>query len=125
MRISTVVHVAMFLVLVHATHAQDENPAKMASVVDQPASSLADWSAAFLHFLNDSNYNRPGQPSELTMRNLTNLYNLLFVPEQRGEHQTVFGPPPAADAVVEYLLAAGDLITLQNEKISFPQQPQK
>ncbi|XP_018011561.1 uncharacterized protein LOC108668819 [Hyalella azteca] len=99
-----------------------ENTLTMAST-EPLASSLEEWATAFLSFLNDGNYNNPESSSQLSVRNLENLYRLLFVPEQRGEQQTVFGQPPSPNDVIKQLLDSGKLIQDDNGKVQFGQPP--
>ena len=68
---------------------------------DAQPSSLEDWSRSFHDFLLDNNY------GTLTTRNLHNIYNLLFVHSQRpGMQQTVFGPSPGPDNVIEHMFSS-------------------
>lgn len=88
------------------------------SASQQPSSSLTEWSKCFHVFLLESNYNTPN--AKLTLKHLNNLYNLLFVPAQRGEQQKVFGPPPAAKDVVEQMFDAQLLIKGEDDIVKFP-----
>lgn len=66
------------------------------------SSSLAEWSSSFLAFLRDSQYDGPD--TKMKVSNLTNIFNLLFVPGQR--HKDV-GDPPAPDDLIHYMVTQG------------------
>lgn len=91
------------------------------STSQQPSSSLAEWAECFHAFLLDSNYNTPN--AKLTLKNLDNLYNLLFVPSQRGDQQKVFGPTPPPEEVVQNLFNSGLLIKGEDDNVKFPDPP--
>lgn len=65
-----------------------------------PSSTLAQWSGSFLAFLRDSQYDGPN--TKLKVSNLTNIYKLLFVPDQRHKDM---GEPPAPEDLIQYMIS--------------------
>lgn len=60
------------------------------------------WSKEFLAFLRDANY----QNTTFKIHNLTNLFNLLFLPECRHKH---LGQSPSPDSLIQYMKENGCL----------------
>ena len=79
-------------------------------------SSVADWADAFYGFLLDNNHHKS---AAITTKNLHNLYKLLFVPSQRPPHQTVQGPAPAVEGILEHLFTKGDLVKGESDAVTF------
>ena len=70
--------------------------------MDTPSNILAQWSYKFLAFLRDSKYDGPD--TRMKIHNLTNIYNLLFVPSER--HEDLHGPLSPND-VIQYMINQG------------------
>ena len=75
------------------------------------SSSLVEWAGAFHEYLISSKYDKVvGQK----MRNIHNVYNLLFVHEQRLPHSTVRGRAPEAEDVTD-LMVDKKLLAVQED----------
>ena len=75
------------------------------------SSSLDEWAQGFFSYLHSSNYGS----SNMKMTNIHNIYNMLYVPEQRPPHQTLFGTPPSASSLTDHMLQL-HLLDIQSDE---------